>query len=79
MLAGARERVNMWKHRSHAEIGKPRLRVGARVVHQFFLALDEAAAQQHIGVELAVLHFVPDLPRAHALKVYVLRLLVHLH
>jgi hypothetical protein len=55
------------------------LGVRARIVHQIFLAFDEAAAQQHVGVELAMLDLVPDLARTHALKVDILRLLVDRH
>jgi hypothetical protein len=50
VLAGAGERVNMGKHGGHAEIGKFRLGIGAGIVHQLFLALDEAATQEHVGV-----------------------------
>src|SRR5512132_3135747 len=63
MLARPRQRMNMREHRGHAEIGEFWLRVRPRVVHQLLFALDPAATQKHVGVQLAVLDFVPNLTR----------------
>src|SRR5262249_4730266 len=69
MLARPCQRMSVREHGGHAEIGKPGLRVGSRVVHQFLFPLDPPATQKHIGFELAVPDFVPDLPRPPALMV----------
>src|SRR5262245_25939112 len=74
MLARPCQRMRVREHGGHAEIGKPGLRVGSRVVHQFLFPFDPTATQEHIGVELAVFDFVPDLPRPHALEVDILGL-----
>src|SRR6516162_1228804 len=69
VLGGAGQRMDVREHHRHAEIGGQGLSVGLRDVHQLALVLDPAFAEQHVGVQFAVLAFVPDLAGAHALQI----------
>src|SRR6516162_6469883 len=69
ILCRAGQWVDVRKHHRHAEIGGQRLGIGLRDVHQFALVLDPAFAEQHVGVQFAVLALVPDLAGAHTLQI----------
>src|SRR4029077_15522109 len=77
MLPGPSQWMNMREHRSHAEIRKFGLSLRPRVIHQFFFPFDPSSAQEYVGMELAMLYLVPDLARAHPLKIDIARLLVN--